>query len=187
VSTIARGPTCSGWSTPPGKRLEQRWAAHRVLLLDQLTPLGRYAGGTAECRAGLVRLLPGRSVLGDLLLPTRLPVAQRMEMAPPQTPEVDLEAGLPQYCGGGWRPATLFDPSTRTIRWYRHRGTKIPAPGRSPDELTTRAPTALVESPLRREWNGALLVHRLSSIGGRERSWMESSCPETRRTRCRPR
>ena len=54
-----------------------------------------------------------------------------------------------QYCGGGWRPAGLFDPSTVTIRWYRHRGRRSLPPGRSPDELTTRAPTALVESPLR--------------------------------------
>ena len=37
-----------------------------------------------------------------------------------------------QYCGGGWWPTTtdqaLFNPETVTIRRYRYRGTKIPAP-----------------------------------------------------------
>jgi hypothetical protein len=42
------------------KRLEQRWAAHQVLLLDQLTPLGRYAGGTAV----LNRVLASARVAG---------------------------------------------------------------------------------------------------------------------------
>ena len=62
----------------------------------------------------------------------------------------------------------LFDPATVTIRWCRHRGTKIPTPGRSPDELITQARTA--------QWRARCVERRTggSGSGPRKRTGLET-------------
>lgn len=88
-------------------------------------------------------LFPGRGVLGDLLLPQSLHVADGVALAPTKTPQVDLEDLRRQYCGGGWWPATedrvLIDLEKIGTTRYRYRGAVIPSPWPTDEEDTTAA------------------------------------------------
>src|SRR5664280_2357277 len=57
---------------------------------------GRAAPQTQSGSARLVRLLPARLFVGDLLLPEPVPVAHGVAVAPTETPPVDLEGTAPR-------------------------------------------------------------------------------------------
>ena len=150
-----RGPTgITSTPTPPRRRWPPSWRRSRCCVgRSARTSRSTLCSAGSTRRAGLVRLFPGRGVLGDLLLPTPLPVADGMGMAAPQTPRIRpgrRSAAATATADGGQPPRTghCSTPARSPFTRYRYRGTKIPTPWPTPDEPITRPPVGLVESPV---------------------------------------
>ena len=105
----------------------------------------------------MVRLLPGRGVVGALRLPEPLHVADGLAVAAAQAPPNHLEGAPPpllrrrmvatQPSPGAVRPGE--GEHTRYRYRYRYRGTVIPSPWPATSEDNQHvAMTGLVESPV---------------------------------------
>src|SRR5664280_302706 len=114
---------------------------------------GRAAPQTQSGSARLVRLLPARLFVGDLLLPEPVPVVWRwLRRKHRRSTWKELRR---DYCRGGWWPSgqdlELFDPEKVGTTRYRYRGSIIPTPWPISGPLVGDAHpvrAGLVESPV---------------------------------------